>query len=173
MSKAKHLYILQDTKRLARKLGLQMAWPIDIDPWWEVPHLAWLRARGLGIGPQFFAAVLQARWERGENICDPSVIAALGTSVGADGAALAAAAQDQSVRADGVDCLVRAYEDDIFGVPYFHVGPHRFWGYDRVGDFLGVFLPTLGRGEPPEADPAPAPPAVPQAYDTDTAGGCG
>src|ERR1700722_2077127 len=178
MSKAKHLYILHDTKRLASKLGLKMAWPIDIDPWWEVPHLAWLLARDLGIGAEFFAAVLKARWERGENICDPAVIAAIGASLGADGDTLAAAARDKTVRAAGVDCLARAYEDDVFGVPYFRIGPHRFWGFDRVGDFLGALLPALSRPvgawctDP--ALPAPVPPAaVTHAYDTDTAGGCG
>ena len=30
MSKAKHLYILQDTKRLATRLGMRIAWPVDI-----------------------------------------------------------------------------------------------------------------------------------------------
>src|SRR5437588_10711604 len=49
MVKAKHLYVLADTKRLATGLGLRMSWPVDIDPGWEVPHLAWLAARRAGV----------------------------------------------------------------------------------------------------------------------------
>ena len=33
MSRAKHLYILHDTKRQVDRLGLQMTWPVDVDPW--------------------------------------------------------------------------------------------------------------------------------------------
>jgi 2-hydroxychromene-2-carboxylate isomerase len=171
MSKAKHLYILQDTKRLAGKLGLAMRWPVDIDSWWEVPHLAWLRAHEIGLGPPFFAAVLAARWERGEDICDPAVIAAVGASVGADGTELAAAATDPRIRAAAVGCLVQAYEDDVFGVPYFLTGPHRFWGFDRVGDFLAVLRPAEPQAVTLPVAPPPGAPTL--AYDTDTAGGCG
>ena len=44
MSRAKHRYLLLDIKRLADREGLPFAWPIDIDCWWELPHLAWLHA---------------------------------------------------------------------------------------------------------------------------------
>lgn len=197
MSKAKHLYILQDTKRLAQRLGLHMTWPVDIDPCWEIPHLAWLAARREGRGPEFFAAVTQARWDRGEDICDAAVIQRLGTSAGLDGAALAAAADDPEIRAEGIGCLVAAFEDDIFGIPYFRVGRHRYWGFDRLDAFLDTFLPGIGRGDQdrgpgpvpsrhqaqgaghPDAERAPLAgvPASAQekigSYDTDTAGGCG
>src|SRR5580700_5318229 len=74
MSKAKHLYLLHDTKRLAGRLGLAMRWPIDIDPWWELPHLAFLAARAMGAEAEFYAGIAAARWERGENICEPRVL---------------------------------------------------------------------------------------------------
>lgn len=178
MSKAKHLYILQDTKRAAESLGLRMAWPIDVSPWWEVPHLAWLRARRDGGAERFYGEVMRARWEAGENICEPDVIARLGTQAGLDGDALAAATEDPQIRAEGVDALYAAYEDDIFGVPYFRIGRHRFWGYDRVPGFLAELtgaLPGAGPARPGDelaALPEPLRAAV-GAYDTDTAGGCG
>jgi 2-hydroxychromene-2-carboxylate isomerase len=194
MSKAKHLYILQDTKRIATQLGLRIVWPVDVEPRWEVSHLGWLQAQRLGRGPEFYAAVTAARWERGEDICDPDVIRAAAVTAGFGGNAdvVVAGAVDPGVRAEGLECLVRAYEDDIFGVPYFRLGWHRFWGYDRLDDFLEVFLPALGRvpataaagpaqavarGVDASSDPQPEAPALLRdlvgSYDTDTAGGCG
>lgn len=173
MSKAKHLYILQDTKRLAARLGLRIAWPVDVEPWWEPSHLGWLLARRLGRGTEFYDAVTAARWERGEDISDRAVVARLAESVGLDGAAVAGAADDPDVRAEGVECLARAHEDDIFGVPYLRLGWQRFWGYDRLDDFLEAYLGEAA----PAGDPLTGVPTALRArvgaYDTDTAGGCG
>jgi 2-hydroxychromene-2-carboxylate isomerase len=165
MSKAKHLYILQDTKRIAARLGLSMAWPIDIDPWWEVPHLAWLRARRQGDEARLYDALCAARWGRGENICEPDVLRKAADAAGLDGTLLAGAVDDPEIRAEGVDCLVRAYDDDVFGIPYGTVGRNRFWGLDRVDGFLQALEATV------ETEPDPVP--VARSYDWDTAGGCG
>ncbi|MGH3935804.1 MAG: 2-hydroxychromene-2-carboxylate isomerase [Pseudonocardiaceae bacterium] len=183
MSKAKHLYILHDTKRLARRLGLPMRWPIDRDPWWEVPHLAWLLARRLGAAEEFYSAVVAARWEQGRDVCQPDAIRELAVSMGLDSERLGCATEDPEIRAEAVDCLVAAYEDDIFGVPYFRFGRHRFWGFDRVDDFLAEYLPLLRVNGSAPVDRRPASvggPGVPGelrsrvgTYDTDTAGGCG
>ncbi|WP_199434086.1 2-hydroxychromene-2-carboxylate isomerase [Qaidamihabitans albus] len=170
MSKAKHLYILYDVRRQVSRHGLTMTWPVDVDPWWELPHLAWLRAVELGEGTRFYAGVTAARWERGENVCDPAVVRAIAEEAGLPGDELAAAPDDPRLREAGVDALVRAYEDDVFGVPYFRTGRQRFWGLDRVDDFIA----ELTGGPPVEVAPVPA--AVAElvgAYDTDTAGGCG
>jgi 2-hydroxychromene-2-carboxylate isomerase len=174
MSRAKHLYILQDTKRIATRLGLRIAWPVDTAPWWEPSHLGWLLARRLGRAVEFYDALTSARWERGVNISDPRAIAALAASAGLDGERLAAAVDDPEIRSEGVQCLVEAYEDDVFGVPYLRLGWRRFWGYDRLDDFLREYLPS---GAPPPGDPLEEVPAELRervgAYDTDTAGGCG
>lgn len=143
MSKAKHLYILQDTKRLAQRFGFPMKWPIDRDPWWELPHLAWLAARRTGDDHALFRALLEARWERGENICDRAVLVGVAESIGLDGERLAGAADDPEMRDEGVDALERGYMDDVFGVPYFLLGPHRFWGLDRLDDFLALLHQRL------------------------------
>lgn len=168
MSRAKHRYLLVDTKRLAQRLGLTMAWPVDIDPWWEVPHLGWLRARRRGQAQRCYDALVAARWSQGENICDPDVFVRVVTDAGLDGADLLAATGDEDVRSEGVAGLVSAYEQDVFGIPYMCLGRQRFWGVDRVDMFLealaadgqlvavGAPEPTLGRG-----------------YDRDTGGGCG
>jgi 2-hydroxychromene-2-carboxylate isomerase len=168
MSRAKHLYILMDTKRLAQRAGLAMAWPVDVDPWWELPHLAWLWARRLGRAEQFYDAVTAARWERGENICDPAVLRVAAAEAELDADTAVVAADDPGIRAEGVDCLYEAYLDDVFGVPYLRWRRHRFWGFDRLDAFLAAWR---GSGDLRATDP-PEPVAA-HAYDSDTAGGCG
>ncbi|MBU8860459.1 MULTISPECIES: DsbA family protein [unclassified Micromonospora] len=169
MSKAKHLYILHDTKRQAARVGVPMRWPIDDDPWWELPHLAWLCARRAGRARQFYEAACAARWERGEDICTVEAVERIAREAGLDPGPAARATDDPRIRAEAVDCLEQAYHDDIFGIPYFRIGRHRFWGLDRVDDFVAELeYPT------PVRRPAPAGAARRiGAYDTDTAGGCG
>jgi 2-hydroxychromene-2-carboxylate isomerase len=143
MSRAKHLYMLLDTKRLAEQEGLSMAWPVDIDPWWELPHLAWLRARHEGLTWEFYDAITEARWGRGDNICESGVVRAAAEQAGLDPDLAVSAPYDPTIRAEAVECLYQAYLDDIFGIPYLKWGRHRFWGYDRLDAFLGVWQPTL------------------------------
>ncbi|MBB5853020.1 2-hydroxychromene-2-carboxylate isomerase [Amycolatopsis umgeniensis] len=142
MSRAKHLYMLMDTKRIAEGQGRKMAWPIDIDPWWELPHLAWLRARREGVEWPFYDALNEARWGRGDNICEPDVVRAAAERAGFDPELAVGAVDDPEIRAEGVDCLYQAYLDDIFGIPYFKWGRHRFWGFDRLDAFLEVWRPA-------------------------------
>src|SRR5580658_502605 len=118
MSKAKHLYVLGDTKRLAARLGLTMAWPVDISPWWERPHLAWLAARHQGQAERCYDALVTARWTRGEDICDAATFARVVGQAGLDAAVLEAASADDGYRAEGAGYLAAACDDDVFGVPY-------------------------------------------------------
>jgi 2-hydroxychromene-2-carboxylate isomerase len=143
MSRAKHLYMLLDTKRIAQRHDITMAWPVDRDPWWELPHLAWLRARREGREWQLYDAVTGARWGRGENICEPDVLSAAARTAGLDPAAALGAPDDPDIRDEAAGCLYQAYLDDIFGIPYLKWGRHRFWGLDRVDAFLDVWLPSL------------------------------
>ncbi|MFH8410211.1 2-hydroxychromene-2-carboxylate isomerase [Streptomyces sp. NPDC018019] len=181
MSRAKHRYILQDTRRLAARLGYRMAWPVDGQaPWWDLPHLAWLKARRTGQHHEAYELMAAARWERGEDICEPEVLRAVLAVGGRELAASVEAVHDPHTRAEAVDALATAYEDDIFGIPYFAVGRHRFWGLDRVEHFVAELA-----GHPPNRPPAPnghdTPLASPPhrlpnpmvSYDRDTAGGCG
>lgn len=142
MSRAKHLYMLMDTKRITEREGLKMAWPIDIDCWWEPPHLAWLLARRLGRGREFYEAIVEARWGRGDDICELDVVRAAAEQAGLDPDAAATAAEDPEIRTEAVGCLYQAYLDDVFGIPYLKWGRHRFWGLDRLDAFLDVWQPA-------------------------------
>lgn len=175
MSKAKHLYILQDTKRLAKKLGLRMAWPIDDRPCWEIPHLAWLQAHREGKAEELYDALVEARWERGENICDVEVVRRAANGLGLDGEFYARATDDPSLREEGVECLTNAFNNDVFGVPYFQLRQQRYWGLDRVEDFASAYLSAngsaAGLGAVPTAETVM--PTMPSGYDHDLPGGCG
>jgi len=135
MSRQKHLYILQDIKRITSKLGYLMSWPIDEKPWWDLPHLAYLAARRQGKGQEFFWAVYRARWERGENICSVETIRTLAEEIGLSPNKIAAAPDDNSIRAEGAEVLYSIYQDGVFGVPFFICGREKFWGIDRLYDF--------------------------------------
>ncbi|MFI0370692.1 2-hydroxychromene-2-carboxylate isomerase [Actinomadura sp. 1N219] len=170
MSKAKHLYILQDVRRLAADRGLAIAWPVDREPWWEVPHLGYLVARGHGRGPEFIAAAYRARWEEGRDICDPTTVAGIGADLGLDAAELTEAVDDPEVRAEGVRALMDVYKDGVFGVPYFVNGFERFWGVDRLAAFAASVRPAVTDGG---AAPVQGGGGVSALVDDGHAGGCG
>jgi 2-hydroxychromene-2-carboxylate isomerase len=166
MSAAKHRYIVADVRRLARRDGLKLIWPVDRAPWWELPNLVWLAARRAGADRQLYAGIVTARWERGEDICDPQVLRQLATEAGLNADTVATAPRDPDIQADGLQCLISAWDNDIFGYPYFRLGRHRFWGIDRLADFLDVL-------DHPATDTWPASLSQIPSFDEDTAGGCG
>lgn len=173
MSRAKHLYVLQDVRRLTRERGLHVTWPADRDPCWEIPHLAYVAVvqDDASAGPRWVARVYRARWQEGLDICDTDVVARLAEDAGFDPDRLAGAANDQALREQGLQALVGICREGIFGVPYFVHRYERFWGLDRL-DALLAALP---------AEPAPHDEREPQlsvagcerATDGGHAGGCG
>ncbi|TDB96030.1 disulfide bond formation protein DsbA [Nonomuraea longispora] len=166
MSRAKHLYLLMDVKRLAAGEGVEVAWPIDVDPWWEPAHLGFLLARRHGREREFYDEITRARWERGENISLPEVVSRAGAAAGLDEREVEGAVDDPGIRAEAVQCLVSAFREDVFGVPYVRWRRQRYWGVDRIG----TFLRDLRRGDDrPVAESS----AHVTPYDTDTGGGCG
>ncbi|OKK07795.1 hypothetical protein AMK26_01595 [Streptomyces sp. CB03234] len=184
MSKAKHLYMLGDVKRTAARFGYPLAWPVDqLGQEWELPHLAWLAARRRGEELVLYRALVEARWHRGERIYDEDIFIRTADAAGLDGAALRAAEFDPDIRAEAVEVLEAAWEDDVFGFPYFRIGRERLWGLDRLDEFVTALETEFGKVSNPEAalavetDPLDGLPTQLSsqigAYDWDTAGGCG
>ncbi|MER5944128.1 DsbA family protein [Streptomyces sp. NPDC001928] len=175
MSREKHLYMLGDVRRLTARRGLTVTWPQDVEPWWEASHLAYVVAAAEGRGLAFIDRVYRARWQENLDISDRATIGRLAADVGVDPAAAEKASDDDHVRAEGVRALLDIHRDDVFGVPFFIHRRQKFWGIDRIADFLEV----LGElGEEPTPIPA-APPTAPvpalDAHSSDHghAGGCG
>jgi 2-hydroxychromene-2-carboxylate isomerase len=168
MSRAKHLYILQDVRRLAAARGLAVTWPVDRSPCWEVPHLAYLLAEREGRGRAFAERVYRARWQEGRDVCDRATIAGIAAAVGLPAEA-AAAADDEAARRLGLEALLTICRQGIFGVPYFVNGFERFWGVER----LDAFLTSLAAAPRPAPAAEPAAPAPGRTSDGGHAGGCG
>lgn len=172
MSHAKHLYILQDVRRLARERGLDVTWPVDREPVWEIPHLAYFAAADSGRSVDFITRFLSARWMEGLDICSPATVEKLCAELGLQGRG--AEVDDRALRCRGVDALVTCCRDGVFGVPFYIVGFEKFWGLDRVP----AFVRALQAREHAELHPTAGAPAVEavareRAADHGHAGGCG
>ncbi|SFT84120.1 2-hydroxychromene-2-carboxylate isomerase [Actinopolyspora lacussalsi subsp. righensis] len=170
MSRAKNLYILRDVTRRTRESGTAMKWPLDRQPVWEVPHLAYLRAHDHGRGAEYVAAAYRARWEQGRDICDRSTVAEIGESLGLDPDELATASDDPGLRERGVRCLLEVGAEEVFGVPFFVTGSARFWGVDRLEEFVEeVRSPRVSSGSTADDESG----RVTWTLDYGHAGGCG
>ncbi|GIG91758.1 2-hydroxychromene-2-carboxylate isomerase [Plantactinospora endophytica] len=190
MSRAKHLYVLQDVRRLTSARGLAFAWPVDREPVWEIPHLGYLVAARHGAGPAYLERAYRARWQEGRNICDRATVAEIAAELELDPAELSGAADDPEVRRQGVGALLDIYSDGVFGVPFFVHGFDRFWGVDRLAEFaasvaakraparpaaVAAPLPDNGSTAEPDSGPTAEPLLVgaPGRTDEGHAGGCG
>jgi 2-hydroxychromene-2-carboxylate isomerase len=179
MSRAKHLYILQDIKRLAAGRDRHVTWPVDVSPWWDLPHLAYLVARRNGYGEEFMRATYRARWEQGRDICSRNTIAEIAFEIGLPPAMLASAPEDASIREEGVDALFQCYREGVFGVPFFTCRREKFWGIDRVDGFIAALElhATVRERRRPDhrvPDELPLDTGGPlPVLDVDHAGGCG
>lgn len=175
MSRAKHLYILQDIKRITAKLGYSLKWPIDKEKlWWDLPHLGYLAARREGKGYPFFWEIHRARWGEGKNICSREVIREIASKVGLDPEGIENAPDDEAIRSQGAEELYKCYEEGVFGIPFFVHGYEKFWGIDRFEDFVASLkrqeeISTCGKKEGIRVDEE----LTHTVYDTDHAGGCG
>ncbi len=135
MHRWRRFYILQDVKRLCRSQELALCWPEKDEINWEAPHLGYLAAAELGYGAEFLWAVYLERWQKGADISDPDILAGVCREVGVPVEPVLAAADEPSWQARGVDALVHAYENQVFGIPFMTCGWERFWGQDRVEEF--------------------------------------
>jgi 2-hydroxychromene-2-carboxylate isomerase len=136
MPKAKHLYVLRDVRRLAARRGMRPNWPVDREPHWEVPHLAYFAAEQHGLGHEFITAAYRMRWQEGADICDRATMADLATELGLPAELLSSACDEAEPRRLGVQALLDAYNDGVFGVPFMVNRFEKFWGTDRLDDFL-------------------------------------
>jgi 2-hydroxychromene-2-carboxylate isomerase len=171
MSKEKHLYILQDVRRLAGARGLPVKWPVDRAPDWEVPHLPWFAAFDAGVGQRYVEAVQSARWQEGRDVCDPDLIKGICHDLGFEPPDIAAAG---GLRERATAALMDVYRDDVFGVPFFVHGRDKYWGLDRLPAFAAA---VRGARDEPSAETVSEAVSgvVRDARDSDFghAGGCG
>ncbi|MFC0602037.1 2-hydroxychromene-2-carboxylate isomerase [Streptomyces palmae] len=155
MSREKHLYILQDVRRLTRDRGLPVSWPVDEDPVWEICHLPYFLARDAGLGREYIERVYRARWLEGRNICERETVAAIAADLGLPVDKMTAAADDEGLRrTEGLDALLALSRDGAFGVPFFTHGYDKFWGVDRLPAFVESVRARMEPSRAPAAEPA-------------------
>lgn len=127
-------YLRHDVVRFARRLGIPFAFPPEM----PIPTLAaarafyWLQDDEPDLARRFARAVFEAHFGRGEDIREPSQVAAIAAPLGVDGAALVAAVADPVVkdrlRAETDAAIARG----VFGAPFILVDGEPFWGADRL-----------------------------------------
>jgi len=84
-------------------------------------------------------AVMSTYWTKDADIGQPEVLKGVAATLGMDGDALLAAAQDPAVKDRLKANTEEAVERGVFGAPTFFVGEQMFWGNDRLvllEDFL-------------------------------------
>lgn len=80
-------------------------------------------------------ALLTAVWREEKNIADPDTLVMIANQCGLDGAALLAAAANDSHKQTYAQTTLAAHEKDVFGSPTYIVDGELFWGQDRL-EFL-------------------------------------
>jgi 2-hydroxychromene-2-carboxylate isomerase len=107
------------------------------NPHFPVNTLALMRgmiaAQDMGLERPYLEAGLRAMWEDGRKMDDPVELLAVLDAAGLDGAAIAAASQDQAVKDRLAANTAAAAERGVFGIPSFFVGDEMFFGKERLG----------------------------------------
>jgi 2-hydroxychromene-2-carboxylate isomerase len=135
---AKAIWVIKDTTRTARKLGVPFA-PPPAHPF--NPLLA-LRLSGLLEGElqkRIIDTLYAATWGGGPGVEDPATVARLLTEAGLDGPALVQQAQAPEAKERLRAATERAIAAGVFGVPTMVADGELFWGLDAFGH-LDTFL---------------------------------
>jgi 2-hydroxychromene-2-carboxylate isomerase len=126
-------YIQMDVARIAAAYGYAVAGQPPLDCEWVRPHAAFVYAQDHGKAKAFSLGLYEARFGRGLDVGDDTVMAQVAGACGLDSAALVASAGDPAYQTRVLQGMIQgAQEDSIFGVPYFVYRGETFWGNDRI-----------------------------------------
>jgi len=146
---AKGKYLFRDASLWARYYRVPFSMPKIFPLNSVLASRACLAAAQSGKGVEFSLALLKAYWAEGQDPSQPEVVAAIAASVGLDGAALLAAAQEPAIKDALRINTEEAVKRGAFGAPTLYVGEQMFWGNDRL-NLLEAFLKgQIGTGEQP------------------------
>lgn len=136
LQKAKGDYVWRDMVRQCAKYGLRWQQPSAFPRNGLLAARVALQGNDMPWLEEFCEQVMQANFADDREIADPVFIAALLDRLGADSAALIAAARSEDCKAALRARTAEAQARGIFGAPTFFVGDEMFWGNDRVDDAL-------------------------------------
>jgi len=144
---AKRRHLAYDVARAARHAGLRMSGP-PAHPFRPIEALRTVTLfRRTPQAPRLAAAMANAAWGRGLALTDFAVLADVVSDCGLDAENLEQRIAAPEVKEALFEATREAIAEGVFGVPTFLVGPHAFWGHDRM-DALGRQLAgTIGSCE--------------------------
>jgi 2-hydroxychromene-2-carboxylate isomerase len=147
LQEMKGKYVWRDMERQCAKYGLPWQRPTAF------PRNALLAARvalhgeGAPWVDAFCEQVMLANFAEDREIGDEAVIAAILDGLGADSAAVIAAAREEPCKTALRERTAQAQARGIFGAPMFFAGGEMFWGNDRLEDACacgqGAITPRL------------------------------
>jgi 2-hydroxychromene-2-carboxylate isomerase len=127
-------YSVRDFERSARFLGLNCRIPSAFPVATQHAGRAfyWLDERDPDLARRFAQAVLRAYFVADRDISQVDTILDVAASLGVDREALAAALEDDAVKARLRAECDAAIERGVFGSPYVVIDGEPFWGVDRL-----------------------------------------
>lgn len=139
-------YSIHDFARSAREHGIPFAMPAmhPLATQTAARAFYWLDSRDADLARRFAKATYSAYFADGRDITEPSVLSSLAFSLGIDGPAMLAAANDDTWKQK-----LHAVTDDaigvrgVFGSPFVFVDGEPFWGADRL-DMIDRWLTRGG-----------------------------
>jgi len=137
-------YVWRDMQRQCAKYGLRWQRPSAF------PRNALLAARVALQGEDqpwlagFCERVMLANFADDREIGDEALIAGILDGLGADSAAIVAAAKTEACKAALRARTAEAQARCIFGAPMFFIGDEMFWGNDRLEDAIAYATTTTG-----------------------------
>lgn len=124
-------YYFHDAPRMTMRLGLPMRPPAPFDVDVTAANKAAVAAELDGKGLAFALAVSDARWGKGRDISDLSLLQKCAGEAGWEPSRVEAAQEDGEVAAAMTRHRAQIVEDGVFGVPFAVMGARKYWGHDR------------------------------------------
>jgi 2-hydroxychromene-2-carboxylate isomerase len=124
-------YYFLDAPRMTMRMGLPMRPPQPFEVDVTAANKAAVAADMDGKGLAFALAVSDARWGKGRDVSDFSVLEKCAEEIDWDPARIDAAQTcgDVAAAMRGHRDLIE--EDGVFGVPFAVMGARKYWGHDR------------------------------------------
>lgn len=124
-------YYFFDAPRMTMRLGLPMRPPAPFDVDATAANKAAVAAGLDGKGLAFALAVSDARWGKGRDISDFSVLEQCADEAGWDRGRIETAQDCATVASTMARHRELIAEDGVFGVPFAVMGARKYWGHDR------------------------------------------
>lgn len=123
-------YLAVDLRRCADELGVEIRLPSTMPVNGLYALRGALAAERLGRFAEYHGPMFRAVWQQGRDVSMAAVVAALARELGLGD--VADQLDDPSLKDALRSATEAAAARGVFGVPTFFVGPHMYWGHDRM-----------------------------------------